>query len=275
MYFGDMVMKRGQNSVIKKHVLKWAVGLLGWINGVELEMTNDTNRELPRLRPNNRNREFKKYPDDLKARVLYEHLIKGNTHRWLDMNVLGKNGNTKGRDSANILYYLGMKADYRGFFEDKNTAEVISILGDDDQDFRIAIELLKKVQDSQRLEQVVNLDIASEDVQEGRFVDGGVKYRYIKSYERNPRNRLLAIKEHGVICKACGFDFEAVYGERGKEYIEIHHIQQLSGLEEPAEINPRTDLIPLCANCHRMIHRKKDEVLTVEQLIEILERRRH
>nr|WP_251132534.1 MULTISPECIES: HNH endonuclease [unclassified Exiguobacterium] len=85
----------------------------------------------------------------------------------------------------------------------------------------------------------------------------------------------MAIKEHGVICKACGFDFEAVYGERGKEYIEIHHIQQLSGLEEPAEINPRTDLIPLCANCHRMIHRKKDEVLTVEQLIEILEGRRH
>ncbi len=145
----------------------------------------------------------------------------------------------------------------------------------DDQDFRIAIELLKKAQDSQRLEQVVNLDVASEDVQEGRFVDGGIKYRYVKSYERNPKNRLLAIKEHGVIRKACGFDFEAVYGERGKEYIEIHHIQQLSELEEPAEINPRTDLIPLCANCHRMIHRKKDEVLTVEQLIEILEGRRH
>lgn len=263
------------NPVTKKHVLKWTGSLLGWINGVELEMTDDSNRELPTLRPNERNREFRKYPDDLKARVLYEHLINSKTHRWLDMNVLGKNGNTKGRDSANILYYLGMKADYRGFFEGKDTAEVISILKDDDQDFRIAIELLKKAQDSQRLEQVVNLDVASEDVQEGRFVDGGIKYRYVKSYERNPRNRLLAIKEHGVICKACGFDFEAVYGERGKEYIEIHHIQQLSGLEEPAEINPSTDLIPLCSNCHRMIHRKKDEVLTVEQLVEILEGRRH
>ena len=80
----------------------------------------------------------------------------------------------------------------------------------------------------------------------------------------------MAIKEHGV-CKACNFDFKAVYGERGREYIEIHHIQQLSELSEPTEINPRTDLVPLCANCHRMIHRKKDEVLTINQLIEILE----
>lgn len=51
----------------KKYVLKWTGSLLGWINGVELEMTNDT----PRLRPENRYRGFRKYPDDLKASVLY------------------------------------------------------------------------------------------------------------------------------------------------------------------------------------------------------------
>ena len=58
----------------KKHVLKWTGSLLGWSNEVKLEMTNDTNRELPRLRPNNRYIEFRKYPDDLKARVQLKSL---------------------------------------------------------------------------------------------------------------------------------------------------------------------------------------------------------
>lgn len=235
-------------------------------------MTNEFSRELPELKPNGRDREFKKYSDDIKARVLYEHLINNRTHRWLDINVLGiTSGNTKGRDSANILYYLGMKADYRGLFGGQDIVDVISNLGNNHQDFTIVIELLNRNHELQRLEDVVGLDIESEEVEEGGLVEGGIKYRYVKSYERKLKNRLLAIKEHGVICKACNFDFKAVYGERGREYIEIHHIQQLSELSEPTEINPRTDLVPLCANCHRMIHRKKDEVLTINQLIEILE----
>ncbi|MED4046764.1 HNH endonuclease, partial [Priestia aryabhattai] len=63
-----------------------------------------------------------------------------------------------------------------------------------------------------------------------------------------------------------GFNFEEVYGERGRDFIEIHHIKPLSSLKEAVAINPKTDLVPLCANCHRMIHRRKNEVLTVEQL---------
>lgn len=226
--------------------------------------------ELPLLKSNNRDREFKKYSDELKGQVLYEHLINSKTHRWLDKNVLGViNGNTKGRNSANILYYLGMKADYRGIFKGKNINEVVNILESGNQDYSVAIKLLKLFK-YEELNKVINLDIEAEKTEEGYGIEGRSLDYYGKRYERNARNRMLAIREHGLSCKACNFNFEEVYGERGKDFIEVHHIQPLSTLKKEIKINPKTDLIPLCSNCHRMIHRRKSEILTVDQLIEIL-----
>ena len=68
------------------------------------------------------------------------------------------------------------------------------------------------------------------------------------------------IKIHGCVCNICGFDFEKAYGETGKGYIEVHHITpigQLSSAEGYEGTDPQKDLIPLCSNCHSMIHRKK------------------
>ena len=89
-------------------------------------------------------------------------------------------------------------------------------------------------------------------------------------YERNSTNRNEAIKIHGTRCMACGFDFEATYGEIGKNYIEVHHTKPLYSLEQETIVNPRTDLVCLCSNCHRMIHRKRDSILTLEELKEII-----
>ena len=75
-----------------------------------------------------------------------------------------------------------------------------------------------------------------------------------------------AIKIHGVTCQICGFNFEETYGEYGKDYIEIHHIKPLHTLEEKMIINPETDLICVCANCHRIIHRNKNRLLSVEEI---------
>ena len=69
---------------------------------------------------------------------------------------------------------------------------------------------------------------------------------------------------------ACGFDFEKTYGKRGKHFIEVHHVVPLCSKEQEMTINPDTDLICVCSNCHRMIHRSKDEVLTLDQLREII-----
>jgi 5-methylcytosine-specific restriction protein A len=79
-------------------------------------------------------------------------------------------------------------------------------------------------------------------------------------------NRQRAIECHGVICAVCGFNFEAVYGELGRGFIEIHHLKPLGETDEELLVNPKTDLIPLCANCHRMIHRSLYGLFTPDEL---------
>lgn len=102
-------------------------------------------------------------------------------------------------------------------------------------------------------------------------VEGKRKKIYTTKYERNPKNRKEAIKIHGTRCMVCDFDFEEVYGEFGKDFIEVHHTKPLYSLEDEVEINPEEDLVCLCSNCHRMIHRRRDKILTVEELKEIME----
>jgi hypothetical protein len=117
----------------------------------------------------------------------------------------------------------------------------------------------------------VENDIKAEESQEDSYYkDGKIIEYYGTRYERNPINRARAIEIHGTICKACEFDFEKVYGERGKGFIEVHHIKPLFSTDKEIVIDPETDLVPVCSNCHRMIHRKKDTILTICELRELL-----
>ncbi|MEH7569962.1 DUF3427 domain-containing protein [Priestia megaterium] len=97
--------------------------------------------------------------------------------------------------------------------------------------------------------------------------EGAKKVKTHVSYERSLKNRAKAIEIHGTICKACGFDFNEFYGEDlAKHFIEIHHVTPLAELREGVSIDPLTDLVPLCSNCHSMIHRKRGMIMTVEEL---------
>lgn len=99
-------------------------------------------------------------------------------------------------------------------------------------------------------------------------VDGIRKLTTHIRYERNPKNREAAIKLQGHKCKICGFDFDEVYGsELAREFIEVHHIRQVS--EGEMVIDPAKDLIVVCSNCHRMLHRKKSGNISIEDLREL------
>lgn len=52
----------------------------------------------------------------------------------------------------------------------------------------------------------------------------------------------------------CGFDFEVVYGELGRDYAQVHHLRPLADRTTPTETK-LADLAVVCANCHAMIHR--------------------
>lgn len=112
---------------------------------------------------------------------------------------------------------------------------------------------------------------ALESVMVSEYNSEGRRIHYFTTkYERNSTNRNEAIRIHGTKCMACGFDFEATYGEIGKYFIEVHHIKPLYSLEQEIQVNPKTDLVCLCSNCHRMIHRKRDSILTLEELKAII-----
>ena len=52
----------------------------------------------------------------------------------------------------------------------------------------------------------------------------------------------------------CGFDFEKVYEKIGKNYIHVHHIRPIATTDGEYEVNPILGLVPICPNCHAMIH---------------------
>ena len=93
------------------------------------------------------------------------------------------------------------------------------------------------------------------------------KYRWHRRAERNQKLSADAKKFHGATCKVCGFNFEERYGERGRGYIEAHHIVPFADLvkePEPVTLDPKTDFVVVCANCHRMLHRTKPAILPDE-----------
>ena len=113
---------------------------------------------------------------------------------------------------------------------------------------------------------IVKTDIEAVKVEEGMEGKKTRVLRYTNRYERNPDLRVTAIRVHGTNCQVCGFNFEKVYRDRGFGYIEVHHKRPVFTFGKNVRVNPRTDMAVLCSNCHRMIHRHKDRVLSVQQL---------
>ena len=86
------------------------------------------------------------------------------------------------------------------------------------------------------------------------YVEGLSVRVTVNRYERSPAARRACIAAHGYCCAVCGFDFGAVYGPEATGYIHVHHIVPLSTISESYRVNPRTDLRPVCPNCHAMLH---------------------
>ncbi|MGW2018624.1 HNH endonuclease [Streptomyces sp. NPDC001927] len=89
--------------------------------------------------------------------------------------------------------------------------------------------------------------------------EGKLLIRLHRSRERDKalrKRKIDAVLRQGrrLACEACDFDFEATYGPRGAGYIECHHVVPL---HEAGEGRTKlSDLALICANCHRMIHRR-------------------
>lgn len=88
------------------------------------------------------------------------------------------------------------------------------------------------------------------------FYEGAAKKVLVNKYERSSIARQKCIEYHGCKCSICGLDFEEKYGEIGKGFIHVHHIVPLNIINSEYVVDYKKDLIPVCPNCHAMLHRK-------------------
>lgn len=108
----------------------------------------------------------------------------------------------------------------------------------------------------------------------GSFHEGHVKTVTVNKYERSSIARRKCIEYHGLNCLICGLNFKERYGDIGDGFIHIHHLRPLHTIGEDYVVDYKEDLIPVCPNCHAMIHRiPNGDEMTLSELIEILGKR--
>lgn len=142
------------------------------------------------------------------------------------------------------------------FFENKETLIVI------------ADSIKRVIQDDKVANELYKIS-DNEDGEEIQSKEGKILYKLHKLRERNPKinkkKKDLYFEQYGKLdCEVCGFDFSEKYGDLGLGYIECHHRIPLNKFDGETTTK-LTDLALVCANCHRMLHRKID-TLTIDEL---------
>jgi 5-methylcytosine-specific restriction enzyme A len=165
---------------------------------------------------------------------------------WLDSNYPGK-----GRENGSKLDEIV----WNEFHNDKTKLHNIA----------------KSILSGTTAESEVTLQPIDHDEEE-EFPEGKILYRVHKSRERNGRlikkKKQIAIQNDKLSCEICNFDFYKTYGEFGKGFIECHHTVPVSEYQNNTTTK-LNDLILVCSNCHRMLHRRRPW-LTKEKLSELI-----
>jgi len=96
------------------------------------------------------------------------------------------------------------------------------------------------------------------------FTEGKCIQVQVNRYERDSKARNECIKHHKAVCKVCDLDFSVKYGDIGRGFIHVHHIKLISEIGKSYNVDPINDLVPVCPNCHAMLHSKKPPFTVVE-----------
>jgi hypothetical protein len=94
-----------------------------------------------------------------------------------------------------------------------------------------------------------------DEIVDDAYPEGARKTVTINAFERNSEARRRCLAHYGYRCSVCGLKLEDRYGEAGKELIHVHHLRPLAQIAGPYDLDPISDLRPVCPNCHAVIHR--------------------
>ena len=167
-------------------------------------------------------------------------------NRYVRLKLIAQLSEDDKRLSSDVLKSLGIKT-FQGASQIKEQASIDYI-----------ISIFKKTDD-------FDSDLLQTTGES--FFEGVKRQVTVNSYERDHKARLQCIKIHGTACSVCGIDFEKMYGELGKGFIHVHHIVPIHSIGQGYKVNPATDLVPVCPNCHAMLHRGMNgEARSIEEL---------
>lgn len=93
------------------------------------------------------------------------------------------------------------------------------------------------------------------EVQRQVYFEGQRSQETITVVQRNPEARNACLAFHGRNCKVCGMNFKEKYGNIDDGYVHVHHLNPLGESTDERAIDPINDLVPVCPNCHAMLHR--------------------
>lgn len=89
-------------------------------------------------------------------------------------------------------------------------------------------------------------------------------------YTRSKKLRDECLEKKGYRCGICGVNLGDIYGEEFAEVIEVHHKTPVSGGSRKSTVD---DLIPVCPNCHRILHSKGGgDVYMPEEVAEFIKK---
>ncbi len=110
-------------------------------------------------------------------------------------------------------------------------------------------------------------DFTGEIESSNGYLEGSLKQVLVSKYERSSTARTRCINLKGVNCHICKLNFQDKYGEIGRGFIHIHHLIPINMIKSSYKVNYANDLVPVCPNCHAMLHRKiNGRFLSIEEL---------
>lgn len=118
----------------------------------------------------------------------------------------------------------------------------------------------------------VEVPLPEELLSPGLLPEGARRMIQVIAYERSRAARQACLDHYGLRCQACGLALEQRYGEVAADLIQVHHLVPLSSIGDAYRVDPVRDLVPVCPNCHAVMHRREPPY-TLEELKDFLAKR--
>lgn len=105
-----------------------------------------------------------------------------------------------------------------------------------------------------------------DEIEAQTYTEGAGKTVTVNRYERDDDARAACIAHYGARCQVCDLVFSQRYSGLGDGFIHVHHLVPLYEIGRAYRVDPIRDLRPVCPNCHAMLHTRRPEPYTTEEL---------